>query len=184
MRWLFLLLLASGGIRAAEVQFDQIAQDGQRVWASSVTKRGQIAQRNGANWDAVEVVELRDLAPIRLLALRDGSLACLWKSDDEKTRAVSWHRAEKESACFRFSAKLKEPLLLELRDGSIVITESGPTVIQVRPDAGARVMTIPEKLFLPPKKKNESGDVNYAPVRALEDGAARVILWSFAFDPS
>ncbi|MEO8350496.1 MAG: hypothetical protein ABI680_02125, partial [Chthoniobacteraceae bacterium] len=179
------LMICGGGGRAADVSFDQLTQDANGdIWASSLSRKGNFARRDGEGWQWMPVAELHDATPVSLLALRDGSLACLWNGDGGETGALSRHHQGEAPASLRFAATLKEPHLLERRDGSVVITERGPTVIQAKWDAGARVSKIPDDLFRTPPKQNDSKERSYAPIRVLEDERQQLLLWSFALEQS
>ncbi|MEO7317489.1 MAG: hypothetical protein ABIZ56_00725, partial [Chthoniobacteraceae bacterium] len=183
--WLTIAVLLTGNRGFAGDSFDDLAQDGRGVgWAISSSRSGHLARRNGAQWEWVSVDELRDVRPVRLAALRDGAMACLWVSGDEKTGALSRHREGEPPDIVRFAVKLKEPRLLERRDNSLVMTERGPTVIQVRWGEEAGIITMPEELFRKPTKQSESNERSFAPIRALEDADGRLYLWSFALDSS
>lgn len=120
--------------------------------------------------------------PVALETFEDGDVGCLWMdgSKGEDHWLVTRHGHETLELFANFQAKLREPVLHGFKDRSVVITESGRTVVLVPPEGKIQVSMLSEQMFLPPDHKQEDGSLSkdHAPIHALHDSHGILWLWS------
>jgi hypothetical protein len=102
MRWALLILLASMSVAAAAYKldparayFEDTVQDGHGlIWAGARGVEGELYPFDGTTWSTVTPpLPDRSFSLVNLARLSDGSVACLWRSGDGKTLALTRHSA-------------------------------------------------------------------------------------------
>jgi hypothetical protein len=168
-----------------EPHIRSVAQDASGfIWGVSREIAGEIFRRSDGGWERHAVADLESQRPQAIEARRDGTIVCLWLSTDGTGGAFSLHRTAEAAKVIAFDGKLLEPRLLLRADGSALVTERGPTIVDLAAAAAtAQVRKLPDELFRP-ATRGEAQERNYAATRAVEDEAGRLWLWSYALDTS
>lgn len=182
--WLPLIWILAAALVPASAQehFPGLAQDGTgRVWSIPPGVPQSLSRLKGADWQTEQFTEVGKLVAKSLTALSDGSVACLWGMawNNPGGSALSRHRGDRPAVVTTGLPNLKEPRLVELSDGTLVITESGPSLVLVPKKGDMRVLTIADDLFHHTQKEYND-QRQYQPIYAVEDGAQRLWLWSNA----
>jgi hypothetical protein len=178
-------LLAEGPGVMVEGAVSLIAQDADgTLWGANEVHGTDLFVLTGRKWEKRDVSGLNENCRHAVVeTLADGDVGILWRdsSDGESDWVLTRHRADRSRIAARFRATLQEPALHGFSDGRVLITESGRTAVLISPaDGKAEVRTLPENTFFPPEKKQADGSLSteFAPVRALGDGAGTFWLWS------
>jgi hypothetical protein len=181
-------IAAGAEVARAEENFQDLETDDTgRIWAAPSGHAQELASFGAdGKGQRLRLTMVPAEAHAQLLRrLPDGSVVCLWsESADTARHLVTVHRGDAVRVWASFECKLKEPRLFGCRDGALLITEKGPSVVQLRKDdAAGHVLTLPDELFRAPARKPENpSDRYFAPVCALEDDTQRVWLWSNALN--
>lgn len=155
-----------------------------RVWAiqPGANRGGGLARLKGTEWQNESVPQVGQLVAKYLATLSDGSVACLWGgatiwNGNQTSSALTRHSGDRAPVVTLGLPGLREARILARSDGSLLITETGPSLVLVSRTGEAKAITIPEEFF-----HNKNGDSKsqptYLPICALEDDAHRVWLWS------
>jgi hypothetical protein len=164
----------------------RVAQDGSnRLWGMVDNERNMLHFLTAEGWGRRELPGYHHLyRSVAVERFINGDVGCLWHNDKVTTKEIwllSRHFADRSRPAKIFSATLRDPAMLGLDDGRVVITDSSPTFVTVFPDnKESEVITLPERLFIPPEKKEGDGVLtnDHVPLRALADASAGVWLWS------
>ena len=189
MKALILLFLPLATILAAgpgiplEGKFKEMAQDGVgKIWAVSAQDESSVVSLDGRRWLPSKIKGLPDGARLlRLQALVDRDVGCLWSANSDQDQwIVTRHKGGDSWLWTKFSAKLREPQMLGCSDGSMLLTERGPTLIKIPKDGGTVThITIDTGSLIEPKKQSD-GEVSkdFAVFRAMEDSLHQLWIWN------
>lgn len=158
------------------------------------------AEADGTSWGVInsaesKAVTLRDgrwqeasidalplgFTPLMLRPLADGSVAGLWYDyRNPEEHCLTRHHNGRGRIWAKFRARLRQPFMLALADGGVLITEAGRKVIRLAKDHPAPVIhELPKDAFIEPKR-NDDGTLSdsFSPICSVQDARGTVWLWS------
>lgn len=163
-----------------------MAADGQkRVWAAFKGVGARLALLEKDHWKVIPLPDFTSTLRIcGMERLADGSIACLWR--DEATQhehLISRHTLQENEPLRVFTQELKEPRLLALKDGALLITQRGNVMVRLeRPKNIAAIIQLKDDFFLPAKKDAKSNSAGqreeFAPIHAMEHLDGTLLIWS------
>ncbi len=185
MRLALLLWLAAASAAVAleppPPYFEDAAQDRAGcLWAFSRAEYGRVYRFDGRQWEeqAAPADALAHAMPAKVAVMADGSVACLWRIDDQTlavTRHLGREKARLVGTCAgRIEGSGLQTTPLADSHNRLWITGKFPQVYRVD-DAGVHLAheVTPEELDAPKLAKQ-----GYNEIQAVEDGLGRVWVWS------
>ena len=120
------------------------AADGS-LWGIRLQVGNEIQVLVDQDWKRLPLADMdAQSRPVALETFEDGDVGCLWmdgsKGDDHWL--VTRHGNETLELFANFHAKLRDPVLHGFKDHSVVITESGRTVVMVPPNGKIQVVML------------------------------------------
>ena len=123
------------------------------------------------------------LRPLLIEKEHNGGIVVLWRDETtDSSLILSRHGVDNHTITGRSEVKLKRPMLLPLRNGDVLITEEGPSILRfpVSRDSPEIIRIPADALQSPPKRNDGSIDKDHYPVRAYQDHKGVIWLWSQA----